>query len=329
LFSEDFGTGFASISTVDWPTACRGGGASSFNTSVGACSAAGDYSYPLNAFGSYITTSAIAIPATGYELTFDYSFNLAFSFPAVEIRTGATCGTTLQASTTLTNTSGACNSEVVDLSAYAGQTIYIRFRSNTSSATTYWDNISVDLSSGGGGGGCLLTDDFGTAFTSISTTNWPSTCRSGSPSSFNTSTVSCGGAPDYNYGMSGFGVYITSMALTIPSTGYSLDFEYNFNYSFSFPSVEIRTGAACGTTLQATHTLTNTAGVCTPHSIDLSAFNGQTIYIRFRSNTSSATFYFDDVSVCGGTGGSGIDQKWADNFNDNDLILDYAGNDGD
>lgn len=329
MFSEDFGTGFASISTVDWPTACRGGGASSFNTSVGACSAAGDYSYPLNAFGSYITTSAIAIPATGYELTFDYSFNLAFSFPAVEFRTGATCGTTLQASTTLTNTSGACNSEVVDLSAYAGQTIYIRFRSNTSSATTYWDNISVDLSSGGGGGGCLLTDDFGTAFTSISTTNWPSTCRSGSPSSFNTSTVSCGGAPDYNYGMSGFGVYITSMALTIPSTGYSLDFEYNFNYSFSFPSVEIRTGAACGTTLQATHTLTNTAGVCTPHSIDLSAFNGQTIYIRFRSNTSSATFYFDDVSVCGGTGGSGIDQKWADNFNDNDLILDYAGNDGD
>lgn len=51
LFSEDFGTGFASISSVDWPTACRGGGASSFNTSVGACSAAGDYSYPLNAFG--------------------------------------------------------------------------------------------------------------------------------------------------------------------------------------------------------------------------------------------------------------------------------------
>lgn len=329
LFSDDFGTAFGNISTVNWPTSCRGGGASSFNTSGGSCSAAGDYSYPLNAFGSYITTSAIAIPASGYELTFDYSFNLSFSFPAVEIRTGATCGTTLQSTTTLTNTSGSCNSEVIDLSAYAGQTIYIRFRSNTSSATTYWDNISVDLSSGGGGGGCLLTDDFGTSFTSISTTNWPTACRSGSPSSFNTSTGSCSSAPDYSYGMSGFGVYITSMALTVPSTGYSLDFEYSFNYSFSFPSVEIRTGGTCGTTLQATHTLTNTSGVCTPHSIDLSAYNGQTIYIRFRSNTSSATFYMDDVAVCGGTGGSGIDQKWADNFNDNDLILDYSGNDGD
>jgi len=329
LFSDDFGTAFASISTVNWPTACRGGSPSSFNTSVGSCSAAGDYSYGMSGFGAYITTSAIAIPATGYEVTFDYSFNLAFSFPSVEIRSGATCGTTLLATTTLTNTSGTCTSQTIDLSAYSGQTIYIRFKSNTSSASVYWDNILVDLSSGGGGGGCLLTDDFGTAFTSISTTNWPTACRGGSPSSFNTSVGSCGGGADYSYSMSGFGQYITSMALTIPSTGYSLDFEYSFNYTFSFPSVEIRTGGTCGTTLQATHTLTNTAGVCTPHSIDLSAYNGQTIFIRFRSNTSSATFYLDDVAVCGGTGGSGIDQKWADNFNDNDLILDYTGIDGD
>lgn len=325
LFSDDFGTSFASISTVNWPTACRSG-ASSFNTSTGPCYSAGDYCYALSGFGNYITTSAIAIPSTGYALTFDYSFNNTFSFPAVEIRTGGTCGTTLQSTTTLTNTGATCVNQSIDLSAYSGQTIYIRFRANTSSYTAYFDNIEVNNS--GGGGGCLLTDDFGTSFTSISTVNWPTSCRGGTAGSSNTSIGGCSSAGDYSYQMSGFGSYITSMPLTIPATGYSLDFSYSFNYSFSFPSVEIRTGASCGTVLQATHTLTNTGGTCTPQSIDLSAYNGQTIYIRFRSNTSSATFYIDDVSVCGG-GGSGIDQKWADNFNDNDLDLDYLGLDGD
>ena len=69
LFQDHFGTAFASISTVNWPTACRGGTPSSFNTSTGPCSAASDYSYSLSGFGQYITSSAIAIPAAGYELT--------------------------------------------------------------------------------------------------------------------------------------------------------------------------------------------------------------------------------------------------------------------
>ncbi len=328
LFQDNFGTAFASISTVNWPSACRGGSASSFNTSIGPCAGAGDYEYGLSGFGSYITTSAIAIPAAGYDLTFDYSFNNTFSFPAIEIRTGASCGTALVNSTTLTNTSGACTPQVIDLSAYAGQTIYIRFRSNTSSATFYFDDPTVDVSAGGGGGSCLLSDDFGSAFASISTTNWPSACRGGSPSSFNTSVGACAGAGDYEYGMSGFGTYITTSALAIPATGYDLTFDYSFNNTFSFPAIEIRTGASCGTTLSSSTTLTNTSGVCTPQTINLNAFAGQTIYIRFRSNTSSATFYFDDVTVCGGGGGTG-DLKWADNFNDNDLDLDYAGTGGD
>ncbi len=329
LFQDDFGTAFASISTTNWPSACRGGSASSFNTSIGPCAGAGDYEYGLSGFGSYITTSAIAIPATGYDLTFDYSFNLTFSFPAIEIRSGASCGTALLNTITLTNTSGVCTPQVIDLSAYSGQTIYIRFRSNTSSATFYFDDPTVDLSAGGGGGGsCLLSDDFGTAFQSIDATNWPSGCRGGTASGFNTSAASCGSVAERAYGLSGFGSYITSMALAIPATGYNLTFDYSFNLTFSFPTIEIRTGGACGTSLSSSTTLTNTSGICTPQAIDLSAFAGQTIFIRFRSNTSSATFYLDEVTVCGGGGGTG-DFKWADNFNDNDLNLDYAGNDGD
>ncbi|MCR9171575.1 MAG: T9SS type A sorting domain-containing protein [bacterium] len=328
LFQEDFGTAFASIDATRWPTSCRNA-ASSFNTSVGSCAAAGDYNYGTSGFGTYITSQAIAIPATGYELTFDFSFNNTFSFPAVEIRTGGPCGTTLAQTETLSNTSGTCTPHSVDLSAYSGQTIYLRFRSNTSSVTTYWDNILVDLGSGGGGGGCLLEDDFGTAFASIDATNWPGTCTGGSASSFNTSVGSCSGAGDYGYGLSGFGSYITSMALAIPSTGYELTFEYSFNNTFGFPAVEIRTGGPCGTTLAATNTLTNTSGVCTPHTINLDSYAGQTIYLRFRSNTSSVSTYFDDIAVCGSGGGPSGDFKWADNFNDNDLNLNYPGNDGD
>lgn len=330
LFQDDFGTGFANISTTNWPTACRGGSASSFNTSSAPCGSTSDRAYLLSGFGSYVTTMAIAIPSAGYDLTFDYSFDYGFSFPTIEIRSGAPCGTTLLNSTTLTNTAGVCTPQIIDLSAYAGQTIYIRFRSNTSSSTFYFDNPTVDLSAGGGGGiNCLLTDDFGTGFASISTTNWPTACRGGSPSSFNTSSAPCSSTSGYGYAMSGFGVYITTMALAIPSTGYDLTFDYSFNYAFSFPSVEIRTGGTCGTSLSTTTTLSNTSGVCTPQTINLDSYAGQTIFIRFRSNTSSAMFFLDEVAVCGTAVAGTGDLKWADNFNDNDLDLDFPGNDGD
>lgn len=176
----------------------------------------------------------------------------------------------------------------------------------------------------------LFQDNFGTVSESISTTNWPSACRGGTASSVNTSTGPCGAAGDYNYSLSGFGSYITTLGIAIPATGYELTFDYSFNSIFSFPTVEIRSGAACGTDLLGTTTLTNTSGVCTSQSIDLSAYAGQTIYIRFKSNNFSTTFYIDNptVDVVSGGGGTG-DYKWADNFNDNDLDLDYSGNDGD
>jgi len=328
LFQDDFGTAFSSISTANWPTSCRGGTASSFNTSSAPCASTSDRGYLLSGFGSYITSSAIAIPSTGYELTFDYSFNNTFSFPTVEIRTVGACGTILSGSTTLTNTSGTCSPQTIDLSSYSGQTIYIRFRSNTSSATFYLDEVLVDAG-GGGGSSCLLSDDFGTAFQSIDASNWPSSCRGGTASSFNFSSAPCGSTSERGYSLSGFGSYITSMALAIPSTGYNLDFEYSFSNTFSFPTIEIRTGGTCGTALAGTTTLTNTGGTCTPQTINLDAYAGQTIFIRFRSNTSSATFFLDEVNVCGSSGSGTGDYKWADSFNDNDLTPDFAGNDGD
>jgi hypothetical protein len=331
IFQEDFGTAFASISTVNWPSACRGGSASSFNTSSAPCASSTERGYLLSGFGSFITSSSITIPSAGYELTFEYSFSNSFGFPTVEIRTGASCGTTLSNTTNLTNTSGSCTSETIDLSSFAGQTIYIRFRSNTSSATFFLDEIMVDVSSGGGGGvSCLLDDNFGTVFQSIDATNWPSgsSCRGGTASGFNSSSAPCGSTSERAYQLSGFGSFITSMPLVIPSTGFNLDFEYSYNNSFGFPAVEIRTGGSCGTTLASSTTLANTSGLCNPQTINLDLFAGQTIYIRFRSNTSSASFFVDEITVCGSGGLSG-DFKWADNFNDNNLSPDFLGNDGD
>lgn len=175
----------------------------------------------------------------------------------------------------------------------------------------------------------LFQEDFGTFFTTLNTTNWPTTCASGA-STYNTSIGSCAGAGDYAYYMSGFTTYRSTSGIAIPSTGYDLTFDYSFDYFLSFPEIEIRTGGTCGTTLQSTITLTNTSGVCTAQTINLDAYAGQTIFIRFCSRTSSATFYIDNVLVDGSGGGSGSgDYKWADNFNDNDLNLDYTGTDGD
>lgn len=155
LFQEDFGTSFSSISTTKWPTSCRSG-ASSFNTSAGPCGSTFDRQYSLSGFWSYIQTEPIAIPAGGSaELQFDYSFDyFSFSAPEVEIRdNGFGCGTLLN-TITLSPTSGSCNNQIIDLSAYTGQTIRIRFVSNTSSEPTYLDDIEVS-SAGGGGGGTL------------------------------------------------------------------------------------------------------------------------------------------------------------------------------
>lgn len=174
----------------------------------------------------------------------------------------------------------------------------------------------------------LFQDDFGTGFGNLDASKWPTACRNG-VSSFTTSLGTCAGTGDYNYAINGFGSYITTQAINIPATGYTLTFDYMFDYfSFSAPDIEIRTGGSCGSFVQGTTTLA-VAATCTPQSISLDAYAGQTIYIRFVSNTSSESFYIDNVLIDGSGGsGTGADMKWADNFNDNDLNLNYAGLDG-
>lgn len=281
----------------------------------------------MSGSGKSITTEAIALPSSGYELSFSYSFSSTSGFPSVEIRTGASCGTTLVNTTNLANTGATCVPQTIDLSAFAGQTIYIRFVSN-SFTSFYLDDILVDVSSGGSGTGCIFAEDFGTTSQSINTTNWPTGCRLGTPSSLNTSFAPCAGTGDYAYSISGY-KSITTLPIAIPSTGFTLDFFYSYSGTFSFPTVEIRTGGTCGSAIALTHTLSNTSGACTQETINLDLYAGQTIFVRFNSNSSSYSFSFDDINVCGNVGGNTGDYKWADNFNDNNLTPNFAGNDGD
>ena len=109
------------------------------------CAGAGDFAYELNGAGAFITTRAIPLPATGYQLRFDYSFIQAFGFPEVDIRTGEPCGATLQQTVALADTGGPCQSTTVNLDAYAGQTVYLRFRAMSSSATFQVDDVVVEL----------------------------------------------------------------------------------------------------------------------------------------------------------------------------------------
>ncbi len=88
----------------------------------------------------YITTRAIALPASGdVSLTFNYRYGSFSSYPTVQISTA--CGGTFTTLITLSYKS-SCGAQVVDLNAYKGQTIYLRFDANY---TTYFviDDIVV------------------------------------------------------------------------------------------------------------------------------------------------------------------------------------------
>jgi len=318
LFYEDFGTSYSSTHLMtNW---CRTSSYS--NSSSGACDG---YSWYAYGSGDYISTNDIAIPATGTtELSFDYKFDKTYSFPVVEISSSGCYGTYTSVKTLANKTT--CFTETVDLSAYAGQTINIRFYTNSSLGTFVVDNVDVSNTSGGGGTTCtdLFADDFGTSYSStFLMAKW---CSASSYS--NSSSGACDGYSWYAYGS---GDYIRSDAISIPATGTSeLTFDYKFNQFSSYPTVQVSTSGCYGT--YSTVSTLQYKSSCFTETVDLSVYAGQTIHIRFYTWNSSGTFILDNVLVQNCTSGGSAatdDFKWADNFNDNDLDLDFTGNDGD
>ncbi len=138
----------------------------------------------------------------------------------------------------------------------------------------------------------LFSYDFGTSYISnlTGTGQW---CGA-SPNS-NTSSSPCTG---YCWVGDNSSEYLTTKAIVIPSTATtaSLSFNYKYNSSLSSPTVGI--SGLCSGTFTTLATLPS-ASSCTPYTIDLSAYIGQTIYIRFDANYTSSFTYFslDDILV--------------------------------
>ncbi len=149
LFQDDFGTTFGSIDPAKW--VCNNPN-SPWNSSLGPCTGIGDYGVVLNS-SQYITTQAITIPLSGATLTFEYSYDGSYAFPTVEISTSG-CWGTFSVVQTLSQVF-SCTTITIDLSAYAGQTIQIRFQAGwTSLYDFYLDNVQVSAGLSGGGAAC-------------------------------------------------------------------------------------------------------------------------------------------------------------------------------
>ncbi len=167
LFQDDFGTFFQAISSTNWP--CKSS-SPSYNSSSGTCASSVDYGVYLYS-SQYLTSKGISLPTGAtITLTFEYSFGASYSSPSVQIGTGTSCAlatfTTLQ---TLSQTTG-CQSVTIDISSYAGQTVYIKFQAGWSSLQYFYlDNVKVTSSAGGGGtcGTCI-----GLCLNSTQNGNW-------------------------------------------------------------------------------------------------------------------------------------------------------------
>lgn len=149
LFSYDFGT-WSNFNLTGTGEFCAA--SPNFNTSLGCTS----YGWAGSSSTSYITTKSIALPAGTSTLSFNYKYPGFFSFPTIQISTTGCFGAyTTIATLTLQN---SCAPQVIDLSAYQGQTVNIKFKNNTSSYTFTIDDIVVSAS--GGSGTSLWSQDF-------------------------------------------------------------------------------------------------------------------------------------------------------------------------
>lgn len=332
LLSEDFGTTFSTtqLGFPEWAS-CR---TTSSNSSLGPCASVGDYGGSISN-NQNLTTESITIPSTGYCLTFDYSYNSGLNLPRVQIGTGgAFCwsGTTVYTDLATLTTTATCDVASFSLDAYAGQTIFIRFLAGNSFTSWYLDDILVDLGScsGGGGGGCtniVFSDDF--ADGSIGAPEWTTV-----NAAFTSTGTPCNGGNSRVW-FSTFSSPAQAVSRAIDLSGattaeISLDY-YMAAAAFSFQCAYIEISTNNGISWNdVTPTYTDPDGSCQSASTDISAYVGGNVNIRIRRSSTTQTFYFDNVSVCtDGGGGAGVSYKWADNFNDNDLTLDFTGNDGD
>lgn len=329
LLSEDFGTTFSTtyLGAPNWSSCLS----KTSNSSTGPCAGFPDYNVYLSN-NEAITADQLFIPGTGYCLSFEYSYNNGSNLPRVQIGTGgAFCFSSMTWTdlATLPQTA-SCDAVSYSLDAYAGQSIWIRFQASAGFTSWYIDDVLVDLGScGGGGGGCTTTvfsDDFSDG--SIGAPEWSSTSAV-----FTSSGTPCNGG-DFRCWFSTFSSPAEAITADIDlttATYAQFDMDYYMAaaaFTFQCAFVEISTnGGGSWTNLSVPYA--DPDGSCQHVTQDISAYVGNTVRIRIRRSSTTQTFYFDNVEVCSDGGPASPRMKWADNFNDNDLVLDYLGTQGD
>ncbi len=120
--------------------------------------------------------------------------------------------------------------------------------------------------------------------------------------------------------------YLTSVAISLPAASeVTLAYKYKYAATYSQPTILISTtNASSG--FVSLKTITGGVSVLTDDQVDLSTYAGQTVYIKFQNNSTYNEFLLDDVKVSYVL--SSPDYQWSDDFNDNDLLLDYTGYNG-
>lgn len=262
------------------------------------------------------TTTILASPSGG--------FNSTLTLSASGLPSGATASFT---STTISGGSGSSNLTVnVGSSVAAGS--YTVVVSATGGGLTHTVNVPLTVTSSGGGGTELITDG---GFESATASGNTAPGWTGTTTTSGQNTIIKGGSYPHlgtNYGNLGgtnSGTDTLTQTVAIPSgSSPNLTFWVNIvtqetTTSTVYDTLAVEIHNSSGTLLSTPLTLSNLNATSSnntngtyfqPASINLSAYAGQTVQIKFHASCDSTlptTFRLDDISLMGASGGGGGD----------------------
>lgn len=141
----------------------------------------------------------------------------------------------------------------------------------------------------------LFTETF--TSTTVSTTNWPSTCRSGFDITSGTAVACSGSTTDYVGRLNGSTEYVTTKSFTASADGvFKIDFSYNYASTTSLPKLQYGTGASCPFSYTDIATLSGTGTSCNTASHTFNVTAGTTYWIRWDANSTTALL-LDDITI--------------------------------
>jgi hypothetical protein len=338
-YSEGFESSFGqwtqeSGDDFDWSR--NSGGTPSSNTGPSAAAAGSFYAYMESSSPNYSNKNAI-LNSPCFDLsgastaTFSFQYHMygatAMGSLSLQARTSGGTWTTVWSKSG--NQGNSWLSANVNLDAYAGSTMELRFNGTT--GTTWQGDMAVDAlslstSGGGGGGGCTggisslpYSEGFESSFgvwTQDSGDDFDWTRRSGSTPSSNTGPSSASEGSFYAYMESSSPNYSSKTAiLNSPCIDLSGESTVNFDFMYHMYGstamgnllLQARTGGGAWTTVWSKSG--NQGNSWQAANVDLSAYGGDdNVELRFFGTTGTTwqgDMAIDDLSLSSSGGGGG------------------------